>query len=47
MTFCYFDLYLENKMPYEIYMIDFFCSLRPKEEFDMHYNLIESFWLFH
>ena len=24
-----------------------FCSLRPKEEFDMHYNLIESSWLFH
>ena len=24
-----------------------FCSLRPKEEFDMHYNFIESFWLFH
>ena len=43
MTFCYFDLYLENEALYKFYVIEF---LWPKEEFDMHYNLIEACWLF-
>ena len=34
MAFCCFDLYLKNEMSYEFD----FCSLWPKEEFDMRYN---------
>ena len=46
MTFYYFDLYLENEASYKFHVFEFFYSLWPKEEFDMHYNLIEACWLF-
>ena len=44
-AFCYCDLYFKNETLYEFQVIDFLL-LGPKEEFDMHYNLIEACWLF-